>query len=428
MFGHLDDPRPAPPGPEARVAVAVRAARARRRRRVVRSVGAGLAVLAVLVVLGNVLPGPSEPTTAESAYQFDRTAVVPAGGPVPTSALEDVVFVDATHGFALADHRSGLVLASSSDGGATWQVVSDDLPYPYLGSGQVQMEFIDSAHGYLWDPTGAAGAQPLWRTDDGGRQWVQAPLGGAVVDVSAIGADVWALTDDCPRAFTAGCTAQVEASADSGATWTDAGPVPVGPGTLELARITVSRAYVLSAPGGAGPGSLAFTADGGATWSARPVPCTSQSGAELAASGTDDLWLLCGGQPSAGNQAKEVFRSSDGGSTWGLAARVPGPDSAAAPVGSLPALGYVAPVALGHKTLAVASPSLAWLQPDRGGVLVTHDGGVTWEPVADLAAAGFGTGAPGNLTFISAARGWVCELGVGLWRTTDGQHWEAMGP
>jgi photosystem II stability/assembly factor-like uncharacterized protein len=337
---------------------------------------------------------------------------------VPTTALEDVVFIDARRGFSLADHRDHLVLASTTDGGRTWGLVTGALPLSYFGSPPAQLEFTDAEHGYLWGGSaGSSQSQMLWITHDGGSIWHAAPLAG-VDDVSAIDGNVWALSQSCAAAAPH-CRVVADESADFGRHWSQ---VPVGTvaagGTVELARITRSRAYVLTQ----GPASAAFdaaiaySADDGASWTVRSAPCGPpfRFGAELAASGTKDLWLVCGGQGTAGNQPKQLLRSADGGATW-------------SPSGGLPALGYVAPYAIGHKTLEVLSPSRAWLQPSRNDVSNTTDGGETWGPVANLQAAGFGTGAPGNLTFISASDGWVCELGVGLWHTGDGVHWSALG-
>lgn len=428
MFEHLDDPRPPEAGPETQAAVARRAgALRRRRRRAIAGVAAAAVALVVAVAVAGL--GSSPLPSRETAFQFDSTAVVGADAPVPTTALEDVVFVDARRGFGLADHRGRLVLATSADGGATWTVVTADLPYAYLESGQVQMEFTDPAHGYLWDPTGAVAAQPMWFTADGGRTWTRAPIPGAVADVSAIGSNVWALSQQCGHAGgPSSCPPVLDVSTDDGATWAVApGAIPVGTGSVELARITVDRAYVLSSgiPGASSSDQLAYTADDGTTWTALPVPCQLRDGAELAASGTLDVWMICGGQPSAGSQAKQLFRSSDGGEQWTLAAS--STIGSAGSSGNLLAAGYVAPVAIGHKTLDVGTPMLAWLQPYRGNVLVTRDGGRDWSEVPSLVAAGFGAGAPGNLTFISDTEGWVCELGVGLWHTDNGQDWQPLG-
>ena len=87
----------------------------------------------------------------------------------------------------------------------------------------------------------------------------------------------------------------------------------------------------------------------------------------MAASSTDDLWLLCGSQASAGEQSKQLFRSSDGGATWSLvAAAVLGtPAQASGAPNPLPLAGYIAPFTIGHRNLAVASPETAWLFPSR---------------------------------------------------------------
>jgi hypothetical protein len=263
----------------------------------------------------------------------------------------------------------------------------------------------------LWTTAGSASPSgDLWVTADGGATWTRAPVGPYVYDQSAIGSDDWALTGTCPAdgSPTAGqpCALALEVSTDGGRRWapSGAGPPVAGltgarPFTMELARVTDQRAYVLSSTQQFGA-DLAFTADGGLAWTTLPVPCAAPFGlgAELALSGTDDLWLVCGGQATAGSQAKELYRSSDGGQTWVLTAQtpafagVPGPPAG---VGSLPLAGYVAPYSAGHKNLAVLSPDQAWLWADRGSVVQTGDGGATWAAVDALAASGFSTGAPG---------------------------------
>ena len=48
-------------------------------------------------------------------------------------------------------------------------------------------------------------------------------------------------------------------------------------------------------------------------------------------------------------------------------------------------------------------------------------------PVPDLAAAGLDAGGQGNISFLNATQGWICEYGVGLWQTVDGVHWHSLG-
>ena len=107
----------------------------------------------------------------------------------------------------------------------------------------------------------------------------------------------------------------------------------------------------------------------------------------MAASSTQDLWLLCGSEASTGAQSKQIFRSGDGGVSWtlvasalGVGTATPAPDSV--PPDSLPIAGYVAPYTVGHRNLAVLSPTTAWLYPARAGLLETNDGGASWAPVS----------------------------------------------
>jgi len=454
MFGHLDDPTPNSLGDGDLAGVLRRAHRIRLRRRVGALVAAGLVVVAGGA--GFLVSRPSGVTisTSETGYQFNALkGPLSAGTAVPTTALLNVVFVDAQVGYALAGHRGDAVLAESTDGGSTWQVRNDRLPPGYGQDAGYpgQFEFVGS-DGYLWGgaPT-AAGGDPLWVTSDGGIAWHEAAIGPVVYDVSAIGENVWALTSACSVPGAASVTATpcplvLNESLDGGASWsavtgsgltalTDA---PQGAQHVELARITLSRAYVLTVISDqpdfdpTSDFALVYTGDAGQTWSTRPVPCAGPFGlgAEIAASGTDDLWFLCGSQASGGDQSKELYRSSDGGFTWALSASATGLGTPLAPASdpnTLPLGGYIAPFSIGHKNLAVLSPSTAWLYPTRSSLLQTVDGGRSWSTVPDLVAAGFGAGSPGNVTFISVTQGWVCAYGVGLWHTSDGVHWSALG-
>jgi photosystem II stability/assembly factor-like uncharacterized protein len=70
----------------------------------------------------------------------------------------------------------------------------------------------------------------------------------------------------------------------------------------------------------------------------------------------------------------------------------------------------------------VLTPEAAWLFSDRSGVLQTTDGGHPWSTVSGRARAGLVGVGSGNIVFVDADHGWVCEVGAGLWRTTDGPH------
>jgi photosystem II stability/assembly factor-like uncharacterized protein len=441
MFRHLDDPAPpAADGAQLR-SVLRRSDRLRfQRRRRWATTAVAVALCSALVATGLLSVRTAGPQMAgkETAYQFNQAVHLHIGTPVPTTALSDVVFVDSSDGFGLATHRNELVLAATTDGGSNWQVVDGHLPdASSIANPPDQMEFVSSSSGYLWSGMNSQALDaPLWVTDDGGRTWTKAPIDPIVYDVSAIGADVWALASPCPPTTGTGCPVDVETSTDAGTSW---GPGPAAPpfdtssappSGVELARVTLTRAYVLTfTVSGA---TLAYTADAATSWSARPVPCASpfDLGAEVALSSTNDLWLICGGQASGGSQNKALYRSSTGGLTWTLVAQTAtfaNPSASPPGVGFLPLIGYVAPYSVGHKNLNVLSANLAWLFPTRGDVIVTTDGGASWTGVASLEEGSFGSGAPGNLTFISSSNGWITELGVGLWHTTDGTTWQPLG-
>jgi photosystem II stability/assembly factor-like uncharacterized protein len=271
-----------------------------------------------------------------------------------------------------------------------------------------------------------------------------------VVDASAIGLNVWALTTTCSGTSSVPlgtCAMTVDESQDAGTTWS---PVLVQSALqtpsdaalqvpLELARISRTRAYVLSVTSDIGMGfpptrEIAYTDDSGATWSQRSVPCGGDfdQGAELAASGTNDLWLLCGSIAAGGSQPKVLFRSSDGGAHWVPTATATtnfAPTTTTTvpySTASLPLVGYIAPLTVGHRNLAVVSPNTAWLFPSRAPLFKTSDGGTQWDPVANIGEAGFASGGAGNITFLSSTEGWICEYGIGLWHTGDGVHWDSL--
>jgi photosystem II stability/assembly factor-like uncharacterized protein len=452
MFGHLDDQGTMAPG-EAELAEVLRRAGTLRRR--TRLTTLAVASLVIVGVAGFLVSRPSGERLAstETGYQFNSLkGPLTVGTPVPTTSLLNVVFDNAQVGFALAAHRGRAVLAATSDGGQTWQVRNDQLPSGYGQNAGFpgQFEFV-GADGYLWGGAPAAdGAAPLWVTSDSGVSWHKAGIGSVVYDVSAIGANVWALTSGCTPPEGAATTTTIaptcplvlEQSLDSGASWsavsttglqmlTDA---PLAAQRVELARITLVRSYVAITVADEPAGGLAllYTGDGGQSWATLPVPCAGPfaQGDEMAASGTDDLWFLCGSQASGGSQSKELYRSSDAGASWVLTATATGlgtPPPVDPADDTLPLGGYIAPFAIGHKNLAVLSPTTAWLYPTTASLLKTENGGRSWSAVPDLVAAGFGTGAPANVTFISATQGWICAYGVGLWHTSDGVHWSPLG-
>ena len=453
MFEHLDDPaQEVNPGARELAIVSRRAQQIRTRHRWTLMVGFCCVLLAASV--GFFLAGPSvrQPSTSTADYQFNLLkGKVPVGVSVPTTALLNVGFADPQDGFALAAHRGDVLLAASTDGGTTWQVRNDDLPSG-LGADDGypgQFEFVGST-GYLWGAR-TTGAAPLWVSHDDGATWQLAQIGPSVLDVSAIGTNVWALTSECPATATAAgaggttfCAVGVEQSVDGGNTWRSlhapalTGGLPGGYGLhgVELARITTTRAYMLtSAQTGptAVPGwQLSFTADSGVIWTSRVVPCRwslrprSRSRRLEHRGSVVAVW-----QPGHGGFAIQAALPVQ---RWRAVVVVGGVGHwarhAAAGRPFRPTRCHWRGTSHPSRSVTTISRSPPPRRPGsspRGALYVTSDGGSSWAAVPELAAAGFAGGGQGNITFLSPTDGWICAYGIGLWQTTDGTHWHPLG-
>jgi photosystem II stability/assembly factor-like uncharacterized protein len=134
---------------------------------------------------------------------------------------------------------------------------------------------------------------------------------------------------------------------------------------------------------------LLATNDGGRTWRRRPSPCMRA----LAFGAVIDLvtpslgWMVCLGQPGAGNQEKAVFRTTDGGRRWR-----PGAAAVYYPRrnvhGGLESYGY-------PQGVAFAADGFGILWESRGTLYITRAGGTNWlaEPRVARPEIDFGRGA-----------------------------------
>ncbi len=135
--------------------------------------------------------------------------------------------------------------------------------------------------------------------------------------------------------------------------------------------------------------ALMATSDGGKTWRERASPCAQA----IAFDALIDLvtpsvgWLVCLGEPGAGNQEKAVFHTADGGRSWHTgAAAVYYPRRNVH--GGIAGFGYPQGAAF-----AVDGFGLLW--ESRGTLYVTRDGGDHWhaEPSVARPELDFGRGA-----------------------------------
>jgi photosystem II stability/assembly factor-like uncharacterized protein len=200
---------------------------------------------------------------------------------------------------------------------------------------------------------------------DGGRSWrlTMTTTGPVRLDAVRGTHEVWA-----------GTGADVLESNDAGMSWRRVLRVPAA----AIAFADQRNGWLLPAGGRYDhPRPLLATASGGTNWRRIASPCRRQWAftVALARPTARQGWVACTSEAAAGTQGKEVWSTSDGGTTWRLRAqtRFPGLPGAVGPRsrGNLPAFGYVTGIAF----LADGS---GWLWEDRGWLLVTRDGGTHW--------------------------------------------------
>jgi photosystem II stability/assembly factor-like uncharacterized protein len=231
---------------------------------------------------------------------------------------------------------------------------------------------------------------------------------GGIEAVSPIGENIWVISS----------SGALETTIDGANTWQRA-IQPPGASPTVLSRVSTRVAYVEGCgqmtANGLQPGDLARTEDGGRTWQLRALPQGCSGGAaDLVALSADDLWLVQFGQPAIDMSSKWVYRSYDGGEDWTLMASE-SLGSAAHGTGQIPSTGDFGPLSV----LAI-EPNRAWLSEDRGGLLVSTDGGMNWGfAYTDRSVDAFG---PPYVSFLDAVHGWA-STGDGLWRTTNGSTW-----
>jgi photosystem II stability/assembly factor-like uncharacterized protein len=183
---------------------------------------------------------------------------------------------------------------------------------PYTSSGKEAVwgiRFASPSHGFVF-------GNGLWETTSGGGRWgaVAAP-GGSITDLEVIDGQLLTLTDACtPQS---GC-AQAETlyrRALDGGSWHLVTHV-------SKARVIATQARVAAVLDGT---SVLVTSDGGLTFAVRPTPCASPAttGTAVAVTGSDSLALLCAGGAAAGSVQKTVYVSDDLGARWTQAGSPP---------------------------------------------------------------------------------------------------------
>ena len=279
---------------------------------------------------------------AESVAAEARGVLRPAGfdkpwrveGPTNLGGRVNVLAVDARDPDVayLGYSRGGLW--GTTDGGATWSPLTEELPFPTIGA-----VALDTAAERLWIGTGDPNISGYWHigdgayySDDGGASWTRAGLEDSGV-ISKLIVDprnsdiVYAAV--MGRPYTAGPVRGVYRTTDRGQTWTqikffaddtgasDLWMSPANPDVLYATAWPRVRNQFASTVRGEGA-QLYRSTDAGQTWESLydrmgyDLPA-SRLGFAIAPGDADVLYLsVCGNDLTFDT----FWRSDDGGDTW----------------------------------------------------------------------------------------------------------------
>jgi len=340
--------------------------------------------------------------------------------------------VDALHGWAVTDGR----LWVTADGGATWRDATPPGGFATASADYLLgIAFADAKHGWVavneaftsgTDPT--YGRVDIWRTTDEGQTWAKTRLPKArfaIFGEIMSGVEFDFLDATHGFAFQSGNLAKGKNdsdlfwTADGGQTWS--ADRPTGPGNRgiegSVAFATANDGVVLNGEYGVG---IIVTHNGGRTWAdaslalpAGPASAQLFFGRPVYFDGRSGL-VSIGSQMDASGVTR-VFRTSDAGSSWSLAATPPA----------------------GAGAMSFLDPQ-RWTAESETDVFSTLDGGQTW---AHSPAAGL----PGDPTWFQmtdAQHGSAlmamnvcltfkssCSSRTGLYATVDGgSNWTQLWP
>jgi len=399
------------------------------------AVMAAVVVVAVGLIVGlrpggNLgVPGASAPAASQASSSWpsaspNQTADASAG---PTSLppgpkVQAGGLTDPLHGWAVVDHR----LWVTGDGGSTWRdVTPPGGPVTANAADVLGVAFVDAQHGWIainetftTASDASYGRVDIWRTTDGGRTWAKTQLPRAQFAVfgeimPAVQFDFLDVSHGF--AFQSGNEAKGKNdsdlfwTADGGATWSADRPTGDGSrgneGTIGFS--TPTDGVIMGAMRDNG---IVVTHDGGRTWSGATLTPPGASGMQLFFArpiffdGQSGLVSIA--FQSDTSSVTKVYRTSDAGSSWTLAATLP----------------------TGVSAISFLDRQ-RWIAIGGSEVVNTTDGGQTWV----VSPAVGPPGAPESLVMTDARHGSVligmnvclsststCSSQTGLYATVDG--------
>jgi photosystem II stability/assembly factor-like uncharacterized protein len=322
-----------------------------------------------------------------------------------------------TGGIEVSQHSQVTQLATTSDGGRSWQLSGLPVPAGLTRGGLRPEQLAASSSSVLW---AVVGKGRLVATSDAGAHWTLQSLPGTVSQVEIASRSVWALTCILIRQRACACHPQLWRTHTPGSGWSRVGlpqRTATDPQSVRLA--VLPRAVIVGVIGyrrRTGSFELFHSDDLGRRCKVRPVswraqPC--EDGTALVSGPPATGWLLCNTGAAAGSSDKSLLRTIDGGQTWQTVSGVT--VTGAFGLGQLPAAEPAA--------LAAGSPNRLWLS-GHNDLTVSNDGGRRWDRVRGVNPEG----APSTFDVLDASHAWLLGFDTGLWRTTDGVHWHRVGP
>lgn len=341
---------------------------------------------------------------------------------VGVTASAVICFRHSKEGSEVSFRSQPVRLALTADGGRFWRLTGAAAPTGPTMPGPAGGQLVAASTRRIW---AIVGRDRLVATTDGGRSWKQATIGGPAVALMRSGGFVWAVT--CPsvasRDSPLACRPHLWRAPQSTGVWTEVKLPELTAQALESVDVTISSGHTIlltvMTAGKTATGEMAVSTDGGTTWRTHLDPrwdghaCTF--GSELATAPPQTFWLLCDGNGAAGSSPKGLLRTTDAGATWHTVSAVTSLIHTP-PAGSIP---LAEPSAL-----AAGSSNRLWLSVTNG-LAETDDGGKTWTNVPTVFNVG---GWSTTLSVLNATHAWLLAPGAGLWSTTDGEHWEPIGP
>ena len=268
-------------------------------------------------------------TSTTTTVVAPPTTTVPGGSPVP-SGFEpgSVSFVSASTGFVIGIDSecpagSCVALARTSDTGANW-VSLPSPPAVYVNRVETtattpavsEVRFADVSDGWIYGPS-------LLATHDGGATWQPVDLGGSVVDLETSGGFVDAVVSPCGSEETCSGPLRLEQAPATGGSFTTVltGPTVQSSNTEVLALSLHAPVGFVNLRGVGSPQDGLWATRSLANpsgWNPFPDPCAISAGYSLDAFVGPDvttLYSLCSGVGGAGSVMKEVVKTQSGQST-----------------------------------------------------------------------------------------------------------------